>query len=62
MYRSLLATSVLLGGVALLPTLAQAAQAPPTASESTPQRVQAGLLNTVKATKAKPNDPLLRRP
>jgi hypothetical protein len=58
MYRSFLATSVLLGGVALVPIWAQTAPAPPMASDSTPQRVQAGLLNTVKATKAKPNDPI----
>ena len=58
MYRSFIATSVLLGGVALLPVWAQTAPAPPTASDSTPQRVQAGLLNTVKATKAKSNDPI----
>jgi len=58
MYRSLLAIAVLLRGVAVLPIWAQTAPAPPTASDSTPQRVQAGLLNTVKATKAKPNDPI----
>ena len=50
MYRSFIATSVLLGGVALLPGWAQTAP--------TPQRVQAGLLTTVKATKAKANDPI----
>jgi hypothetical protein len=58
MYRSFLATSVLRGCVALLPIWAQTPPAPPTASDSTPQRVQAGLLNTVKATRAKPNDPI----
>jgi hypothetical protein len=58
MYRSFIATSVLLGGVALLPLWAQTAPAPSTASDSKPQRVQAGLLTTVKATKAKANDPI----
>ncbi len=58
MYRSFIATSVLLGSVAFLPISAQTAPAPPTASDSTSQRVQAGLLNTVKATKAKSNDPI----
>lgn len=58
MYRSFIATSVLLGGVTLLPIWAQTAPAPSTGSDSTPQRVQARLLNTVKATKAKANDPI----
>ena len=61
MYRSFIATSVLLGGMALLSVRAQTAPAPPTASDSTPQRVQAGLLITVKATKAKANDPITAR-
>ena len=58
MHRSFIVTSVLLGGMALLPIWAQTAPSPPTVSDSTPQRVQAGLLTTVKATKAKPNDPI----
>jgi hypothetical protein len=50
MYRSFIATSVLLGSMAVSPTWA--------ASDSNPQRVQAGLLTTVKASKAKTNDPI----
>ena len=53
-----MATSVILGGMALLPIWAQTAPASSAASDSTPQRVQAGLLTTVKATKAKANDPI----
>jgi hypothetical protein len=58
MYRPFFASCFLLGGVVLLPGWAQTAPAPSSASDSTPQRVQAGLLSTVKATKAKANDPI----
>jgi hypothetical protein len=57
MYRSFIATSVFLGSVALVPIWAQTASTP-SASDSNPMRVQAGLLSTVKATKAKTNDPI----
>jgi hypothetical protein len=55
-YKLFIATSVFLGSVALLPTGAQTAPAPSTASDSSPQRVQAALVSTVKASKAKLND------
>jgi hypothetical protein len=58
MYRPFFASCFLLGGMALLPAWAQTAPAPSSASDSTPQRVQAGLLTTVKASKAKANDPI----
>ncbi len=58
MYRPFFASCFLLSGVVLLPVWAQTAPAPSSASDSTPQRVQAGLLSTVKATKAKANDPI----
>jgi hypothetical protein len=56
MYKALVASSVLLGSVALFPLWAQTAPAAPGASGPTPQRVQAGLNSNIKATKAKPND------
>ena len=52
MYKPLIAMSVLLGGLALLQVSAQ------TAPGSNSQRVQAGLLTTVKAAKAKTSDPI----
>jgi hypothetical protein len=58
MYKALVASSVLLGSVALLSLKAQTAPATPAASGSTPQRIQAGLNTTIKASKAKPNDPI----
>jgi hypothetical protein len=58
MYKSLIATSALLGIVALLPVWAQTATAPSAAPNANSQRVQAGLLTTVKAAKAKTNDPI----
>lgn len=57
MYRSFIATSFLAGLLALLRVSAQTAP-PSNASDSTPQRVQAGLLTTVKAAKSKANDPI----
>jgi hypothetical protein len=58
MYKSFIATAALIGSVALSPSWGQTAPAPSTASDSNPQRVQAGLLTTVKVTKAKTNDPI----
>jgi hypothetical protein len=58
MFKLFIATSALLGSVALLPIGAQTAAAPSAASDSNPQRVQAGLQTTVKAGKAKTNDPI----
>jgi len=55
MYRSVITTLALLGVVALLPVAAQNAATPSDPPASTP-RVQASLLNTVKASKAKPNE------
>lgn len=57
MYQSFFATLILLGGVTLFPAWAQSAPASSDRSDSQP-RVQAGLLNTIKANKAKPNDPI----
>jgi hypothetical protein len=57
MCRSFITTSVLMASVVLLPVRAQTAPGP-SPSDSNPQRVQAGLLTTVKATKAKVNDPI----
>jgi hypothetical protein len=57
-HRPFFASCFLLGGVSLLLGWGQTAPVPSTASDSTPQRVQAGLLSTVRATKAKANDPI----
>jgi hypothetical protein len=58
MYRSFIATSALLGSVALSPIWAQTAATPSGAPDANPQRLQAGLQTTVKAAKAKTNDPI----
>ena len=58
MYKSFIATSALLGSVALSPIWAQNAGTPSAASGSNPQTVQAGLQTNVKAAKAKTNDPI----
>jgi hypothetical protein len=58
LYKSFIAASALVASLALSPIRAQTAPGPSAASDSNPQRVQAGLLTTVKATKAKTNDPI----
>ena len=57
MYKLFIATSVLLGSVALSPIWAQTA-APSAAPEGNSLKVQAGLQTTLKANKAKINDPI----
>jgi hypothetical protein len=58
MYRLFVATSGLLGSLTLFPLWSQTAPSSSAASDANSQRVQAGLLTTVKATKAKTNDPI----
>jgi hypothetical protein len=57
MFKSFIATSALLGSVALSPIWAQSVAAP-SAAPANSVRVQAGLRTTLKASKAKPNDPV----
>ena len=61
MHSSLIGTSVVLDALALLPVSAQTAPAASTAPGSKAQRAQAELLITVKAAKAKVNDPVAAR-
>jgi len=56
MYKSFIATSALLSSLALSPIWAQTAAAPSAATGSL--KVQAGLQTTLKANKAKTNDPI----
>jgi hypothetical protein len=58
MYKLFIATSALLCSVALPPTWAQTAPAASAVPETSSLKVQAGLQTTLKASKAKSNDPI----